>query len=183
MPEIFCCTTMHSSTTSIILKLNKVKIENINYSLKRDQDGNYSVSTVATEEEKLLLAIGEGEMTKRPIGRPFDSKNKPKPPIIITCESAKALRSHVMEVTDGSIVTLHGRFKILSLSVSFLPPPGSLAASGLTIYLASRQGQVVGKKVVGPLFTSDPVVIMVASFGNAAYERLPLEDEEPPMSV
>ncbi|KAL2453817.1 AT-hook motif nuclear-localized protein 22 [Abeliophyllum distichum] len=195
---------------------------NINRSLKRDRDENYSVSTAAVEGEELLPAAGEGEMTRRPRGRPSGSKNKPKPPIIITRDSANALRSHVMEVADGcdiqesvstfatrrqrgvcilsasgtvnnvtlrqpsapgSVVTLHGRFEILSLSGSFLPPPGPPAASGLTIYLAGGQGQVVGGNVVGPLFASGPVVIMAASFGNAAYERLPLEDEEPPMAT
>ncbi|KAL2514984.1 AT-hook motif nuclear-localized protein 22 [Forsythia ovata] len=195
---------------------------NINRSLKRDREENYSVSTAAAEGEELLPATGEGEMTRRPRGRPSGSKNKPKPPIIITRDSANALRSHVMEVADGcdiqesvstfatrrqrgvcilsasgtvnnvtlrqpsapgSVVSLHGRFEILSLSGSFLPPPGPPAASGLTIYLAGGQGQVVGGNVVGPLFASGPVVIMAASFGNAAYERLPLEDEEPPMEM
>lgn len=33
--------------------------------------------------------------------------------------------------------------------------------------------------MVGPLLASGPVVIMAASFGNAAYERLPLEEEDP----
>ncbi|KAJ7950997.1 AT-hook motif nuclear-localized protein [Quillaja saponaria] len=156
-------------------------------------------------------------MGRRPRGRPAGSKNKPKPPIIITRESANALRSHVMEITNGcdimecvstfagrrqrgvcilsgsgtvtnvtlrqpaspgAVVTLHGRFEILSLSGSFLPPPAPPAASGLTIYLAGGQGQVVGGSVVGPLLASGPVVIMSASFGNAAYERLPLEEEE-----
>lgn len=79
------------------------------------------------------------------------------------------------------MVTLHGRFEILSLSGSYLPPPAPPAASGLTIYLAGGQGQVVGGSVVGPLNASGPVVIMAASFGNAAYERLPLEDEESPV--
>lgn len=78
----------------------------------------------------------------------------------------------------GAVVTLHGRFEILSLSGSFLPPPAPPAASALTIYLAGGQGQVMGGTVVGPLLASGPVVIMAASFGNAAYERLPLEDEE-----
>ncbi|KAF6160231.1 hypothetical protein GIB67_019000 [Kingdonia uniflora] len=78
----------------------------------------------------------------------------------------------------GAIVTLHGRFEILSLSGSFLPPPAPPSATGLTIYLAGGQGQVVGGSVVGQLIASGPVVIMSASFGNAAYERLPLEDEE-----
>ncbi|KAI3713360.1 hypothetical protein L1987_71937 [Smallanthus sonchifolius] len=160
----------------------------------------------------------EGEIGRRPRGRPAGSKNKPKPPIIITRDSANALRTHVMEVADGcdvmesisyfarrrqrgvcimsgsgtvtnvtlrqpaspgAVVTLHGRFEILSLSGSFLPPPAPPAATGLTIYLAGGQGQVVGGSVVGALLAAGPVVIMTASFSNAAYERLPLEEEEP----
>ncbi|XP_074262926.1 AT-hook motif nuclear-localized protein 18-like [Silene latifolia] len=161
------------------------------------------------------------QMNRRPRGRPAGSKNKPKPPIIITRDSANALRTHVMEVSDGcdvmesvsnfarlrqrgvcilsgtgtvanvtirqpgsptasgapQVVTLHGRFEILSLSGSFLPPPAPPAATGLSIYLAGGQGQVVGGSVVGQLLASGPVVIMAASFSNAAYERLPLEDE------
>ncbi|PKI69538.1 hypothetical protein CRG98_010066 [Punica granatum] len=85
--------------------------------------------------------------------------------------------------SPGAIVTLHGRFEILSLAGSFLPPPAPPAASGLTIYLAGGQGQVVGGSVVGTLMASGPVVIMAASFSNAAYERLPLEDEEPGMPI
>ncbi|XP_010518160.1 PREDICTED: AT-hook motif nuclear-localized protein 22 [Camelina sativa] len=164
---------------------------------------------------------GDNHITRRPRGRPAGSKNKPKPPIIITRDSANALKSHVMEVANGcdvmesvtvfarrrqrgicvlsgngavtnvtirqpasvpgggsSVVNLHGRFEILSLSGSFLPPPAPPAASGLTIYLAGGQGQVVGGSVVGPLMASGPVVIMAASFGNAAYERLPLEEDD-----
>ncbi|OMO97303.1 hypothetical protein CCACVL1_04607 [Corchorus capsularis] len=177
---------------------------------KRDRDDNNNNS-----EGKDMT--GEGEITRRPRGRPAGSKNKPKPPIIITRDSANALRTHVMEIGDGcdivesvatfarrrqrgvcimsgtgtvtnvtlrqpasagAIVTLHGRFEILSLAGSFLPPPAPPAATGLTIYLAGGQGQVVGGSVVGTLICSGPVVIMAASFSNAAYERLPLEEEE-----
>lgn len=165
---------------------------------------------------------GESENSRRPRGRPAGSKNKPKPPIIITRDSANALKTHVMEVADGcdivdsvsnfarrrqrgvcimsgtgtvtnvtlrqpassgAVVTLHGRFEILSLAGSFLPPPAPPAASGLTIYLAGGQGQVVGGSVVGALIASGPVVIMAASFSNAAYERLPLEDEDPSLAM
>ncbi|CAI9093846.1 OLC1v1029433C1 [Oldenlandia corymbosa var. corymbosa] len=165
---------------------------------------------------------GSGEMTRRPRGRPAGSKNKPKPPIIITRDSANALRTHVMEVADGcdimesmanfarrrqrgvcimsgtgtvtnvtlrqpaspgAVVTLHGRFEILSLAGSFLPPPAPPAATSLTIYLAGGQGQVVGGSVVGQLMASGPVVIMAASFSNAAYERLPLDEEESSMPM
>ncbi|XP_075518430.1 AT-hook motif nuclear-localized protein 22-like [Primulina tabacum] len=202
---------------------------NPNRMVKRDREENHGfpttnssinmATTTPTSEGKEVaqLAGDQSEVTRRPRGRPSGSKNKPKPPIIITRDSANALRSHVMEVSNGSdiqesisifatrrqrgvcilsgngtvtnvtlrqpsapgaVVTLQGRFEILSLSGSFLPPPAPPAASGLTIYLAGGQGQVMGGTVVGPLLASGPVVIMAASFGNAAYERLPLEEEE-----
>lgn len=160
---------------------------------------------------------GGGEVTKRPRGRPAGSKNKPKPPIIVTRDSANALRTHVMEVADGcdivesvtafarrrqrgvcvlagtgtvanvvlrqpaspgAVVTLQGRFEVVSLAGSFLPPPAPPAASGLTVYLAGGQGQVVGGTVMGNLMASGPVVIIATSFSNAAYERLPLDEDD-----
>ncbi|XP_054810047.1 AT-hook motif nuclear-localized protein 26-like [Prosopis cineraria] len=190
----------------------------LNLAQKRDREEN------SNSEGKEMVAVGSGdaEITRRPRGRPAGSKNKPKPPIIITRDSANALRTHVMEVADGcdiiesvsnfarrrqrgvcimsgtgtvtnvtlrqpaspgAVVTLHGRFEILSLAGSFLPPPAPPAASGLTIYLAGGQGQVVGGSVVGTLTASGPVVIMAASFSNAAYERLPLEEDDPSMPM
>lgn len=78
----------------------------------------------------------------------------------------------------GAVVALHGRFEILSLTGSFLPGPAPAGSTGLTIYLAGGQGQVVGGGVVGPLVASGPVMIMAATFSNATYERLPIEEEE-----
>ncbi|KAL6996026.1 AT-hook motif nuclear-localized protein 27 [Sarracenia purpurea var. burkii] len=155
---------------------------------------------------------------RRPRGRPPGSKNKPKPPIIITRDSPNALRSHVLEVSAGAdivesvsiyarrrgrgvcvlsgsgmvanvtlrqpaapagtVVTLHGRFEMLSLSGTVLPPPAPPGAGGLSIFLSGGQGQVVGGSVVGPLMATSPVVLMTASFANAVFERLPLEEEE-----
>ncbi|CAA3027989.1 Hypothetical predicted protein [Olea europaea subsp. europaea] len=168
-----------------------------------------------------------GDMgARRQRGRPPGSKNKPKPPVIITRESANTLRAHILEVSNGcdvfeavalyarkrqrgicilsgtgtvnnvslrqpaaagSVVTLHGRFEILSLSGSFLPPPAPPGATSLTIYLAGGQGQVVGGNVIGALIASGPVIIIAASFTNVAYERLPLDEDEalqlqPPLS-
>ncbi|XP_010554617.1 PREDICTED: AT-hook motif nuclear-localized protein 15-like [Tarenaya hassleriana] len=81
----------------------------------------------------------------------------------------------------GGVVSLHGRFEILSMSGAFLPALGSpAAASGLTIYLAGGQGQVVGGCVAGPLVASGPVIVMAATFSNATYERLPVEDGNQP---
>lgn len=190
--------------------------------LNKGKDRDRHDNTNNGDGKEMIDIAGEGEMSRRPRGRPSGSKNKPKPPIIITRDSANALRTHVMEIANGcdvgesvatfarrrqrgvcilsgsgtvtnvtlrqpaapgAIVALHGRFEILSLSGSFLPPPAPPAATGLTIYLAGGQGQVVGGSVVGALLASGPVVIMAASFGNAAYERLPIEDEEPALPM
>ncbi|XAR70395.1 hypothetical protein NMG60_11027239 [Bertholletia excelsa] len=188
-----------------------------NAGTKRDREEVNDGDKLSGGDAKDTAGGGESEITRRPRGRPTGSKNKPKPPIIITRDSANALRTHVMEVADGcdvaesvaafarrrqrgvcilsgngavanvtlrqpasagAVVTLHGRFEILSLAGSFLPPPAPPAASGLTVYLAGGQGQVVGGGVVGALVASGPVMIMAASFSNAAYERLPLEEDE-----
>ncbi|KAL4378103.1 hypothetical protein GQ457_02G033950 [Hibiscus cannabinus] len=155
--------------------------------------------------------------TRRPRGRPAGSKNKPKPPIFVTRDSPNALKSHVMEIANGSdvaetlahfarrrqrgvsvlsgtgtvtnvtlrqpsapgaVMALHGRFEILSLTGAFLPGPAPPGSTGLTIYLAGGQGQVVGGSVVGSLVASGPVMVIAATFSNATYERLPLEEEE-----
>ncbi|GFZ14249.1 AT-hook motif nuclear-localized protein 20 [Actinidia rufa] len=78
----------------------------------------------------------------------------------------------------GAVVALHGRFEILSLTGTFLPGPAPLGSTGLTVYLAGGQGQVVGGSVVGSLVAAGPVMVIAATFSNATYERLPLEDEE-----
>ncbi|XP_047977649.1 AT-hook motif nuclear-localized protein 23-like [Salvia hispanica] len=40
-------------------------------------------------------------VARRQRGRPAGSKNKPKPPVIITRESANTLRAHILEVASG----------------------------------------------------------------------------------
>ncbi|KAK1267479.1 putative DNA-binding protein ESCAROLA [Acorus gramineus] len=76
----------------------------------------------------------------------------------------------------GAVVALHGRFEILSLTGAFLPGPAPPGATGLTVYLAGGQGQVVGGSVVGPLVAAGPALVVAATFTNATYERLPIED-------
>jgi predicted DNA-binding protein with PD1-like motif len=78
----------------------------------------------------------------------------------------------------GAVMALQGRFEILSLSGAFLPGPAPPGSTGLTIYLAGGQGQVVGGSVVGSLVAAGPVMVVAATFSNATYERLPLEEEE-----
>ncbi|KAF1897779.1 hypothetical protein Lal_00032539 [Lupinus albus] len=178
----------------------------------QDQENNESLDLVSPNQGRGGDGVG-----RRPRGRPPGSKNKPKPPVIITRESANTLRAHILEVSNGcdvfdsvatyarkrqrgicvlsgsgtvtnvtlrqpaaagTVVTLHGRFEILSLAGSFLPPPAPPGATSLTVFLGGGQGQVVGGNVVGPLIASGPVIVIASSFTNVAYERLPLEDDE-----
>lgn len=186
-----------------------------------DNINNSSSSKVGKAHDDLDAAAASSS-NRRPRGRPPGSKNKPKPPIVVTRESPNALRSHVLEVSAGadivesmrnyarrrgrgvcvlsgsgtaanvtlrqpagSVLTLHGRFEILSLSGTVLPPPAPPGAGGLSIFLSGGQGQVVGGTVVGPLVASAPVILMAASFANAVFERLPfplplpLDDDHP----
>ncbi|GMH07818.1 hypothetical protein Nepgr_009658 [Nepenthes gracilis] len=78
----------------------------------------------------------------------------------------------------GAFMALPGRFEILSLTGTFLPGPATPGSSGLTIYLSGGHGQVVGGSVVGSLVAAGPVMVIAATFSNAAYERLPLEEQE-----
>lgn len=180
-------------------------------------------------ENQTLMVISDpnsssGRIT-RPRGRPPGSKNKPKPPVVITKESPNSIRSYVLEIASGAdvinsistfasrrhhgvsvlsgsgvvtnvllkqstsssagagvsssgAISLQGRFDILSLCGAFLPAPSPAGVSGLTVYLAGGGGQVVGGMVAGPLIAAGPVMVIVAAFTNATYERLPLVEHE-----
>ncbi|KAL3619836.1 hypothetical protein CASFOL_034748 [Castilleja foliolosa] len=191
----------------------KTDLQNPNSAASKDSPPDNDHDTVATTSSG-----GTTTTHRRPRGRPPGSKNKSKPPIIVTRDSPNALRSHVLEVAagsdiveslsvyarrrargvcvlsgsgtvlnvtlrqpaspSGSVVTLHGRFDILSLMGTVLPPPAPPGSGGLSIFLSGGQGQVVGGSVVGPLVASGAVVLIAASFANAVFERLPLEEEE-----
>jgi hypothetical protein len=75
-------------------------------------------------------------------------------------------------------MTLYGKFEILSLSTSFLPPPTPPGTTSLTIFLYGGQGQVVGGSVVGELTATGPIIVIAASFTNVAYERLSLDGDD-----
>ncbi|RWW73703.1 hypothetical protein BHE74_00018409 [Ensete ventricosum] len=78
-------------------------------------------------------------------------------------------------------IVFRGRFEILSISATFLPPAMEAlcpaAAGGLSISLAGPQGQVVGGTVAGPLLAAGMVVVVAAAFSNPTFHRLPVEDD------
>ncbi|KAL6527195.1 hypothetical protein OROGR_016285 [Orobanche gracilis] len=207
---------LHLHQRPALISLHNVpatELGNPNPADSRDSPPEKDQETAATTSSGGTTTTG-----RRPRGRPPGSKNRPRPPIIVTRDSPNALRSHVLEVSagndivesvsvyarrrgrgvcvlsgsgtvgnvtlrqpaapPGSVVTLQGRFDILSLSGTVLPPPAPPGSGGLSIFLSGGQGQVVGGSVVGPLMASGTVVLMAASFANAVFERLPLEEEE-----
>ncbi|XP_040382602.1 AT-hook motif nuclear-localized protein 17-like [Oryza brachyantha] len=179
--------------------------------------------------------VAKAAVAKRRRGRPPGSKNKPKPPVLVTREApepAAAMRPHVLEIPGGgdvagalagfarrrglgicvlagtgavanvslrhplpptaeisgaaaaAVVVFHGRYDILSISATFLPPAMSAAApralGGLSISLAGPHGQIVGGAVAGPLVAATTVVVVAAAFTSPTFHRLPAEDDDAP---
>ncbi|KFK29628.1 hypothetical protein AALP_AA7G158600 [Arabis alpina] len=82
----------------------------------------------------------------------------------------------------GSTITFHGKFDLLSVSATFLPPPPRTSLSPpvsnfFTVSLAGPQGQIIGGFVAGPLVSAGTVYVIAASFNNPSYHRLPAEEE------
>ncbi|KAG5588905.1 hypothetical protein H5410_039419 [Solanum commersonii] len=152
------------SGTSGLNMSGKREIEENNNNNNNNNDNNYNDSNVdeSTDELGVNGSHRDGEFNRRPRGRPAGSKI-----------SQKHLSSS-LEIVQMPLELMLWKLPMDHFSHHQLPP----AASGLTIYLAGGQGQVVGGCVVGSLMASGPVVIMAASFSNAAYERLPLDEDD-----
>ncbi|KAH0941226.1 hypothetical protein HID58_000863 [Brassica napus] len=86
---------------------------------------------------------GGNVVGRRPRGRPPGSKNKPKPPVIITRESANTLRAHILEVTSGcdvfDCVATYARRRQRGICVL----SGSGTVTNVTIRQPSAAGAVV----------------------------------------
>ncbi|CAL9130898.1 unnamed protein product [Musa acuminata var. zebrina] len=175
---------------------------------------------------------GGGSAARKPRGRPPGSKNKPKPPVVITKASESAMHPVVLELAGGSdivsgvtdfarrrrvgvsvlggsgtvadvtlrhlsahgpsTISVPGRFDILSLSGTLLPPqpPASAGAPAptvaawtarlppLTVSLAGPHGQVIGGTVAGPMTAVGPVLLVAATFAKPEFHRLPLSEDD-----
>ncbi|XP_077218732.1 AT-hook motif nuclear-localized protein 17-like [Tasmannia lanceolata] len=123
---------------------------------------------VTTSEEEEGSRSSENrpvEPGKKLRGRPPGSKNKPKPPIIITKDSESAMRPFVLELSAGcdviESVSQFAQRRHVGLCV--------LSGSG-------AQGQVIGGIVVGTLLAAGPILVIAATFMNPSVHRLPEED-------
>ncbi|KAL1546783.1 AT-hook motif nuclear-localized protein 17-like [Salvia divinorum] len=76
--------------------------------------------------------------------------------------------------TPGATVTFHGRFDILSISATVLPPGAAAAAAAgpFAVSVAGPQGQVVGGHVVGPLISAGTIYLVAVNFSNPSFHRL-----------
>ncbi|CAN6996044.1 hypothetical protein IGI04_018162 [Brassica rapa subsp. trilocularis] len=87
-------------------------------------------------------ASGELVM-RRPRGRPAGSKNKPKPPMIVTRESANTLRAHILEVGSGcdvfECISTYARRRQRGICV--------LSGTGTVTNVSIRQPTAVGAVV------------------------------------
>ncbi|XP_042435773.1 AT-hook motif nuclear-localized protein 17-like [Zingiber officinale] len=77
-------------------------------------------------------------------------------------------------------VAFRGRFEILSMSATVLPP--AMAALGSTrttvsVSMAAPGGHVMGGTVAGPLTAAGTVVVVTAGFANPTFHQLPAEDD------
>ncbi|KAM0952547.1 putative AT-hook motif nuclear-localized protein 15-29 [Dioscorea sansibarensis] len=189
---------------------------------KKPKKDTSTTDHTTTTTKSLTKTTGDGatiEVARRPRGRPPGSKNKPKPPLVITrdAEPPAAMRTHILEISTGhdivdaiasfarrrsiglcvlagsgsvsnvtlrqpmqtpaAAVVLRGRFEILSLSGSMLPPSLPTIQGGVSVSLAGPQGQVIGGMVAGPLLASGTVVVVAAGFENPSFDRLPEDND------
>ncbi|XP_010538496.1 PREDICTED: AT-hook motif nuclear-localized protein 23-like [Tarenaya hassleriana] len=86
---------------------------------------------------------GGDAVGRRPRGRPPGSKNKAKPPVIITRESANTLRAHILEVNNGcdvfDCVATYARRRQRGICVL----SGSGSVTNVTIRQPSASGAAV----------------------------------------
>ncbi|PHT31669.1 hypothetical protein CQW23_28006 [Capsicum baccatum] len=66
--------------------------------------------------------------------------------------------------TSGGSITYEGRFAILTLSGSYVRTETGGRTGGLSVCLASTDGQIIGGGVGGPLIAGGPIQVIVGSF-------------------
>ncbi|KAA8544600.1 hypothetical protein F0562_022612 [Nyssa sinensis] len=114
--------------------------------------------------------------TRKPRGRPPGSKNKPKPPIVVTRESDSAYE------TEDPRDLRRFRYRRDSGTVRTKTPLGYQHTQRHWDCVKRAQGQVFGGIVAGKVVAASQVVLVGATFMSSSFHRLPGElgdaDEE-----
>ncbi|CAK8572909.1 unnamed protein product [Lathyrus sativus] len=75
----------------------------------------------------------------------------------------------------GKIVTIRGRFQIISMSGTFFPSQRTTMECGLEVLLCGTEGQVVRGSVIPPLIALGSVYLVGSPFRKIVFENVPLE--------
>ncbi|RHN80272.1 hypothetical protein MtrunA17_Chr1g0186441 [Medicago truncatula] len=143
------------------------KHHNTNLTINENHDDEEEDDDNRDEPREGAVEVGN----RRPRGRPPGSKNRPKPPIFVTRDSPNALKSHVMEVAGGADIAE-------SVAQFARRRQRGVCTTFSSWCRCSTSWQVVGGCVVGTLVAVGPVMLIAATFTNATYERLPLDDDD-----
>ncbi|GMJ15514.1 hypothetical protein HRI_005220600 [Hibiscus trionum] len=186
--------------------------------------GGPSKSNTPIYHQQHLIAPSSSETpARKPRGRPPGSKNKPRPPLVITRDSGSVMKTVILAISAGCDIidtvtsfarrnhvgvtiisatgsvsnvmlrnpvyqepplSLNGPFGLLSLSGSFIAsvpalsssrtPQSSLSCS-FGVMLSGAEGQVFGGIVAGKLMAETDATVVVVTFVNPSFHRLPYE--------
>ncbi|KAK8595972.1 hypothetical protein V6N13_000640 [Hibiscus sabdariffa] len=144
---------------------------------------------------------------KRRRGRPQGSKNKPKPPIVVTRDgdsnSSPLMKTVVLEISPGSDVieriisfacrnhpfSPSGTYELHSLIGSFFAeyggtpsssygtPQSSSPSSPFRVTLQGPESLLFGGRVIGKLTAATQVVVVAAVLASPSFDNSPCEDD------
>lgn len=106
--------------------------DEVEVSSRTQKPSSESPSNSQRKQKKTSSTGGDGasiEVSRRPRGRPPGSKNKPKPPVVITRDSTTIMRPFILEISTGNDVvdalSVYSRRR--NFGVSIISAKGSVA--------------------------------------------------------
>ena len=98
MPNLHKCSLSHPSQKdfSVYMATTDHRAKAVG-----EDDPGKGINELALRKRKPSTTDQEGREGQKPRGRPAGSRNKLKPPTIITGDNANALRLHIIEIPNG----------------------------------------------------------------------------------
>lgn len=101
----------------------------------------------------------------------FDYARRQRRGVSILNGNGVVTRARLRQPT-GKVITLQGKFDILSIYGTIFPPPTPTFVGGLRVHLSGTKGHVIEGSVIPPLVALGPVTLTTASFANIALEKI-----------